>query len=847
MPWRYQGRRTSDMTAQQAINALEKQEGAELNYGFAFPYVQVNVKHCDFAGQDDDSREAMAAQWLNTSIADLRSTANAALITFHWLAPSEPSPIANRGDHWIFGRLRKPTPIRETKVPAVLHFFGYKGGQARSTVLAVLARSLAESGVRVLMVDADLEAPSLPDIWGKRPQRAASTLLGLYLDRSTTPLPLPCVATNGHKGSADLIAARLPEDDHDWEYDAFTIKALLDPSVSQKLGERLNEYAIENDYEVILVDQRTGASPATLNWFDALPGGYCIFARLDHQWRGGLRFYRTLADASSTTAGAIVSYKPDEENPETFRNRNAQQIEELNRILEEAAVGKFTASGPEGESEDWVADVDRWVMWPYDQSFRITRLPAGNDLGHATKEAIGRLRDLLELPSPLPPAAVAAPFPIIPNLAGAASAEDLIQTSALRDLRTPNNPYSYIFGRKGTGKSTLFQALADEGLGLALVADDEFKGEKGLRSADLRDFVNGLKEHKPENMWWRLLLAVSEHGNNQRASLRNCLVATSIGSDKEKFRAILATKSTRSTLLIDGLETAFPSSHIHSYVAGLFDVMRALQGDSDFREKIEVKLFLRADLENVGVQNLELQTNGRLLRLTWDLQGILNFMLSRVASPQLDFFAERFQTVIGKIKALWSNIREGAVPSDEAFDLLLQIFPDKVSRVNAKMRTFLKLHFADSVSGEERYYPRFVQHFLDAINFAGISNISDNPFRLEKLEKGRLTTAVVQYAHDQASKQFLEQVRQELKYLLTLQPDQIGKLLGEFSGKQTPFDVSEMIKALTVRLQIPEEQVRTAMENMKNLGIFEQRPGYEDAEWRAGRLFKAALKMKLRR
>ncbi len=835
------------MIAQQVIKALEKQEGVELDYGFAFPYVQVNVRHSDFVGQDDDSREAIAAQWLKTTIADLRSTANAALITFHWLEPSEPSPIANRGDHWIFGRLRKPTLIKENNGPAVLHFFGYKGGQARSTVLAVLARALAESGVKVLMVDADLEAPSLPDIWGKRPQRAASTLLGLYLDRSTSPLPLPCVATNGQKGSADLIAARLPEDDHDWEYDAFTIKALLDPSVSQKLGERLSKFALENEYKVILVDQRTGASPATLNWFDALPGGYCIFARLDHQWRGGMRFYRTLADASSTTAGAIVSYKPDEENPETFRNRNAQQIEELNRILEDAAVSKFTASESESESEDWIADLDRWVMWPYDQSFRITRLPAGNDLGHATKEAIGRLRDLLELPSPPPPAFVAAPFPAITNLAGAASAENLIQTSALRYLRTPNNPYSYIFGRKGTGKSTLFQALADEGLGLALVADDDFNGENGLRSGDLRDFVNGLQQHNPENMWWKLLLAVSEHGNSERNFLRDSLGIQSIGSDKEKLRAILATKTARTTLLVDGLETAFPSSHIHSYVAGLFEVMRALQGDSDFREKIEVKLFLRADLENVGVQNLEQQTEGRVLLLTWDLQGILNFMLSRVASPELKFFADNFQAVIGKIKERSLSIREGAVTSDEAFDLLLQIFPDKVSRVNAKMRTFLTLHFADSVSNEERYYPRFVQHFLEAINSASKFSFSGNPFHGEKLENTRLTTSVVQYAHDEASKKFLNQVRQELEYLLPLQSDQIQKLLEEFSGKQTPFDVGKMIQTLTQRLVITEEEGRTTMESMKNLGIFEQRPGYENAEWRAGRLFKAALKMKLRR
>lgn len=839
------------MTAQQAIKALENGQGVELSYGFAFPYVQVNVRHGDFAGQDDDSRESLAAQWLGITITDLRSTANAALITFHWLAPSEPPPITNRGDHWIFGRLRNPTPINEITGPAVLHFFGYKGGQARSTVLAVLARSLAESGVKVLMIDADLETPSLPEIWGKRPQRAASTLLGLYLDRGAAPLPLPCVAINGQaKGSADLIAARLPEDDHDWEYDAFTIKALLDPAVTQKLGERVSKFARRNNYEVILVDQRTGASPATLNWFDALPGGYCIFARLDHQWRGGIRFYRTLADVSPTTAGAIVSYKPDEENPETFRNRNAQQIEELNRILEEAAVSKLTASGLETESEDWVADVDRWVMWPYDQSFRITRLPAGNDLGHATREAIGRLRDLLELPSPPAPTAfntIPGSATVPPNLTGAASAEDLIQTSALRDLRTPNNPYTYIFGRKGTGKSTLFQALTDEGLGQPLVADDDFGGEKGLRSGDLRDFANEPQQHNPENMWWRLLVAACEHTNQARASLRQSLREVSVGSAKEQLRAILAQKSVRSTLLIDGLETAFPASKIHDYVAGLFDVMRALQGDSDFREKVELKLFLRADLARAGVQNLEQQTDGRHLQLSWDLQGILNFMLSRAASTQLDFFVKQFPDVIGNIRGLSSKIREGAVTSDEAFELLLRIFPDRVTRVNAKMRTFLQLHFADSASGEERYYPRFVQHFLDAINSAGTPNASDTPFRGAKLEDGRITISLVQYAHDEASKKFLGQVRQELEHLLTLQSNQIQNLLGEFSGKQTPFDLSGMIQSLTNRLGISEEEVRAAMENMKSLGIFEQRPGYEHAEWRAGRLFKAALKMKLRR
>ena len=179
------------MSAQRVIRQIEQLPGVEISYGFAFPYVQVNVRHSAFTDQSEDAREAVVSGWLNMSIADLRSTANAGLITFHWLSPTEPASTSNRGDHWIFGRLRPPTPIKDMDSPTNLHFFGYKGGQARSTVLAVLARTLAELGVKVLMIDADLEAPSLPEIWGKRPQRAASTLLGLYLDSAATPLPMP--------------------------------------------------------------------------------------------------------------------------------------------------------------------------------------------------------------------------------------------------------------------------------------------------------------------------------------------------------------------------------------------------------------------------------------------------------------------------------------------------------------------------------------------------------------------------------------------------------------------------------------------------------------------------------
>lgn len=56
-----------------------------------------------------------------------------------------------------------------------------------------------------------------------------------------------------------------------------------------------------------------------------------------------------------------------------------------------------------------------------------------------------------------------------------------------------------------------------------------------------------------------------------------------------------------------------------------------------------------------------------------------------------------------------------------------------------------------------------------------------------------------------------------------------------------------MCAQLADRLNYGTDVVRDAMERMKTLGVFEERPGYEVVEWRAGRLFKAALRMKLRR
>jgi hypothetical protein len=74
--------------------------------------------------------------------------------------------------------------------------------------------------------------------------------------------------------------------------------------------------------------------------------------------------------------------------------------------------------------------------------------------------------------------------------------------------------------------------------------------------------------------------------------------------------------------------------------------------------------------------------------------------------------------------------------------------------------------------------------------------------------------------------------------------DQVNRLMECFEGLQTPFSLDSHVQALSERMgRAAPEAVRRALLRMKDLGIFEERPGYP-GQWRAGRLYKSALRMK---
>lgn len=62
---------------------------------------------------------------------------------------------------WFDAPAEPPWKVRDRNAPAITVFYSFKGGVGRSTALAAMALHLAASGERVVVLDADLDAPGV--------------------------------------------------------------------------------------------------------------------------------------------------------------------------------------------------------------------------------------------------------------------------------------------------------------------------------------------------------------------------------------------------------------------------------------------------------------------------------------------------------------------------------------------------------------------------------------------------------------------------------------------------------------------------------------------------------------
>ncbi|MHC0068782.1 hypothetical protein ACWATR_38980, partial [Nostoc sp. UIC 10890] len=686
------------MNANQLLKAAKKV--GEVKTVFRFPYVHIICISPSFTNLEPDERELSFCTSVKISVAELRKVLRNSLLSLRLLTSDEflteyPNN-ADRGHHWLSALInqeldtvgsieQRPLGIK------VIHFYGYKGGQARSTLLGLLSTALAEDGWKVLVVDSDIEAPSLDIIYARTSRTLSGTLLGVV--QSTSDIVPERVRTPAEgDGYVDLLACRPKSEEFDIDASAFALRCALEPMIIEDAARRILQFATNKQYNALLIDHRSGLSPITLPWMSTLPAPTVVCVRLDEQWRPAEQFIKSVLRTNSANPGVFVSWKPDDEDLISYRQRNNMQIDSLLDILAET-ISEAAETSDDFEQEAEISSVeleDHWIVWSYDSAFRQSRLPDKSQLSGLSIGSLSKLRSILDVSSKKTEDIIENAPVLSPS--GASDEGDLIQTEALRELSVPNNSISYVLGRKGTGKTRLLRELTKARIGEPLLVDSNSKDGKGLKSPSPElSRAADLYKDAPEKLWWHLLSAAidaPETSTEVLARLFSQEMEQPINDDPilrilEKIQG-----KPKRTFFIDGLETAFNAKLIFAYAEALFRFMQTVETDSRLSRYIHIKVFIRSDLAGRGYQNIEQQLYGKSLYLSWDTQKIFNFILSRIA--QIQWYKDHFIDLIRDIEEHRSEILKGSLTVEDCESLLMTAFPEKIRRNNLATKTFLK-------------------------------------------------------------------------------------------------------------------------------------------------------------
>ena len=840
-----------------------------LEIRYLHPSLYVICADATFSDKDMEARRAMFFGRVGVDSREADAVFSASGVILHLLTLSErqeefgflaTAPVAHHWIEFLAGGV-PATPAVTSTQNQLIHFYGYKGGQGRSTVLTMLAKALADDGYLVLAIDADIEAPSLQAQFGARVDRPESTLLGC-VQYALVPSPQPVyVPKASSQGKVDLLACRPSGPTYDLDLATFALHSALNPSELQDGFARILS-AVGASYDVVLVDHRSGIASSVVPLAAAFPGSVVVFARLDEQSDESDAYVNVLLSQNPDKPGLFVSFSLDpDDTAEKLLGRNRPRLDAFLDILAHAIRSGSGDGDGDVSAEDLLGF---WISWFHDRSFLAKGSPAVESISVDNRNSLSRIRELVGLQASKKPRSV----PHVASTArgglrrltnnGNTDQGLLIQTEALRKLSTPNSPYAYVLGRKGTGKTRLVRTLVEQKMGIPLLVADEFPNADAIVSSDtaLKDLADLLLTHNAgEKLWWILLASVADPFNRKpRQTLLTWLEKIKLGgastiSVNDIAVGIQKDPAAR-VYLIDGVETAFNSAQMATFVEGLFRFLGSIQSNPQISRGITVRLFIRTDLVRFAVENVEQQIEGRSLPLSWDTQSILNFALSRICD--LDWFRTHFSATAAKLDSELERLEHGAVPESECNEILLEIFPNKIRRNNLYTLTFLKDYFSEGVGEAASFYPRIYDTFLRGIADPD-TVIRGTAARIPQLEEGRVAQPLIIAAHDNASKEYLTQVAAELKNLLRLSDrptenqGRVERLIEAFAGLSTPFRlegcVVEVHRALSNSFSVEQQQVRDAMQQMKRVGIFEDRPGYP-GWWRAGRLFKNALGMK---
>lgn len=858
----------------------------EVRVIFLSPSLHIDLISDTFRGLNDDDRLDRVSSALTQSfnleadlIQDIMSklpviistlTSDEAQNKASWLGTATTSSWVNWFLHNKPLVARRDIPI----TPRYVHFYGYKGGQARSSMLALFGKLLADDGYRVLVIDADTEAPSLDSLLGAHADHFSQTLMGLCgWANDFSPIPAAYKGLLG-LGRIDVLPCRPRGEDHDLDFALLVATAPLDTRIYERAAARLRSALSKHDeiYDFVLVDHRTGIATSVLPLVSELPGPTVIFARTDantvnipSEMR---KVVRSIFGNAADNPAAFVSFSLDSNRkangvvpPHEARAREAL-LEELAQAIEY----NVSIQDPRDEEEDEENEIStqelafNWVEWYLDRALLDSSLPDISKLQSDNIAALQKLRGVLGLPfqkkeTPQPQLKVESEK-LITSLSGARDEGTFIHIPDVERLFVKGNPFTYILGRKGTGKTRLLKELALRKLGTPILVAADQHDFQALRSEspEAKEWVKNSIE--PSSFWWSLIRLSLENPSSPLTAISKAIEANKKPDELASpldIKNLLLRSANQEVLLVDGLETLVPAAKIKAYVAGLFSVMNTIQNDPLLSSKLVIRAFMREDLASDSVQNIEQQMEDRLLRLKWSASSILNFAVSRL--PQLPWISKQFSDVCEDIQKYSLEIQKSGLSEQAATELLLRIFPDKLRRNNLLTSTFLRLYFSDAGGDNTSmatFYPRLYLSFLQKLD--ELARADSAP-----LSEGgsRLNSALLNRAYDQASTAFIDETKQELVHLLSLNfvnsteasdSDQsnVTLFIAAFDGLSTPFALDKLISQLREKTPFTDPSIRESLRRMKALRMFEDRPGYA-GWWRVGQLYKMGLRMKYAR